>query len=527
LPVIKDNADVPDSGRPIDLNRRPVVQVDLGCAPVGFACPHPDPQDTETMLAGVRKRAAMAPPKSDMVLLEKFSVFVRTWLQKNLVPLSPSVDTSVDRWLAHTSYPLWRKEELKRKFDNITSFDDPRHYRVKGFMKDECYPEYKHARGINSRTDEFKCMVGPWFKLIEEEVYQLPQFIKHVPVPDRPKYILDRLEYLGATYFETDYTAFEAQFTRSIMAACEFQLYDYMTKNVPGGQEFMRLVRNVIGGVNHCDYRDFSYSVHATRMSGEMCTSLGNGFSNLMFMLFVCELNGNTMVDGVVEGDDGLFRMIGTPPTEEMFSRLGLIIKPVPHNLISEASFCGIVFDPDDRVNITNPLEVIATFGYTRSQYLKSSPSTKLALLRCKSLSLAHQYPGCPILQSLAHYGLRITRSIDVRRFALRGGTSMWEREQLIMALRDEKNIVRREVGWKSRLLVELKFGIPVALQYEWEKYLDGLDCLEQLDFVDIDLFVPECWVDYFESYSVPVDVAALDYDYPVLGLPRVVPRMW
>lgn len=39
---------------------------------------------------------------------------------------------------------------------------------------------------INSRSDAFKAFSGPFFKAIEKVVYEMPEFIKHTPVPDRP-----------------------------------------------------------------------------------------------------------------------------------------------------------------------------------------------------------------------------------------------------------------------------------------------------------------------------------------------------
>jgi len=272
----------------IDERRRGLVMTSLGCHAVGAALPHPDPCHRDTMIAGVRKRAGFAPPIPDYKLLDEFGVFVEKWCKTNLQPLAPTSDVSVPTWLSKTNYPFHRREELQQKWDSIIdSWEmEERYYRCKSFMKDECYPEYKHARGINSRSDEFKCRVGPVFKLIEEQLYKHPSFIKHVPVKDRPKYILDMLYNPASKYAATDYTAFESLFTALMMEKCEFILYSYMTKFLPCHDGFMRLCRKVLAGTNECYYRDFSMQIEATRMSGEMCTSLGNGFTNLMAMFF-------------------------------------------------------------------------------------------------------------------------------------------------------------------------------------------------------------------------------------------------
>jgi hypothetical protein len=88
------------------------------------------------------------------------------------------------------------------------------------FVKDEGYDSFKHARGINSRTDEFKVRVGPIFKLIEKEVFKLPCFIKKVPLDRRAEYILDMMGETGP-FLVSDYTAFESLFTRDIMSRVE------------------------------------------------------------------------------------------------------------------------------------------------------------------------------------------------------------------------------------------------------------------------------------------------------------------
>jgi hypothetical protein len=429
-------------------------------------------------------------------------------LRKNLVPLPPDADLSLEAWLSGTNYPEWRKKELREAYDAVIDIREKRKYfECKSFMKDEWYLEWKHVRGINSRSDVFKAWVGPTFKLIENVVYKNPSFIKHVPVRDRARYIMDLLYIEGGQYFASDYTAFESLFTKEMMESCEFQLYEYMTKALPNHVEFMGLCRDVLAGTNICRYKHFSVKLEATRMSGEMCTSLGNGFSNLMFMLFVCKELGCKDVVGVVEGDDGAFRVRvpkgGRLPEAADFARLGLVIKPEYHNKLSTMSFCGLIFDPEDQLVVTDPREVIASMGWTVRQYARCKSGKLKALLRCKALSYAHQYPGCPIIQSMAHYVLRVTRSVDVRGFVeRRRDLNMWERDQLLAAMADEKNLHVVEVPSNTRFLVEDVYNIPVHHQTLIESYLDSLDKLVPLTFDLIKLHMPASWKVNWEQYA-------------------------
>jgi len=503
IPPVKDSAKyIKSVKKHPDLESRPVVLSDLGCVIDGVCLPHCDPLDPDTTLAGVAKRFAFKPPTPESELLLKFKRFVRNWIEENLDPLAPDSDTSVRTWLESTTYPRHRKEELMEKWTACEGRLNPKeHYKCKSFMKDECYPEFKHARAINSRSDEFKCRVGPIFRLIEKQVFKCHHFIKRIPVADRPKYILELLNKNGAKYMATDYTAYEAQFVAEIMDACEFQLFDYMTEGLPEGQDFMELVRTVLGGENVCEFKWFTIVLEATRMSGEMCTSLGNGFSNLMFMLFMCQEVGCTKVEGVVEGDDGLFSMIGTPPTQEDFARLGLVIKIDLHDNIEEASFCGLIFDIVDRLNITDPREVLASIGWSSATYARSGMNKRKTLLRCKALSAAYQYPGCPVLVSMSKYLLRVTRSYDVRD-TIRKWQNTYEREQLIAAL--SCDLVFLEPPMNTRLLVEKKFGITVEHQLHLERYFDNLETLTRWRDPILIMLMPDCWKQYWAEYVLP-----------------------
>jgi hypothetical protein len=496
------------------------VQSSLGCYLAKIGLPHPSPDDPDTIAAGFMKRFASKPPASDQALLLELRLFVKNFLERNLVPLKSDTDLSVENWLAHTSYPEWRKKELLDLLEKFPTMDRRKHTVVKSFMKDETYVEFKHARGINARHDRFKVEVGPTFKQIEDAVYRLKYFIKHTPVADRPKKIAELLR-AGRKIYATDYTAFESLFTAEIMDAVEFQLYDFMTQYLPNHDYFMDLMYSVLAGTNILQNKFWSMKLPATRMSGEMCTSLGNGFSNLMFMLFVAYKSG-VEVDGFVEGDDGIFvNMRGGDLKSDLFTRLGLKIKLEEHEDICSASFCGIIFDPSDNIPIADPRKILASFGWCTNRYHGSKPGKKLDLLRVKSLALKFQYPGCPIVSALADYGLRMTKGRDVRNLVREKlQVSEWERARLVECLKvDPMTFV--PVGQASRLLVEKKFGLSVETQLKIEEYLSVKDdvCPLQLDFLDV--MVHRSWTAYFSSYAAHSDrqdVAEDFFDLPVFS---------
>jgi hypothetical protein len=504
--------------KPINLQRRIPVQVSLGPIVFGAACPHADPIDPFTMLAGVAKRFARETPIPDPGLLNDFMGYVHRKIRKWFIPLPPDTDLTVETWLSEKTYPQSRKNELMAKWNEIGGFAGIEALDAKGrrkftkcksFMKDEVYPEYKHPRAINSRTDEYKCAVGPTFSAIEKVVFKRPEFIKRIPVRDRPKYIMERLFVEGADYDESDYTSYEALFIAIIMEICEFQLFDYMTEHLPIREFFYRTLRRDIAGENVCVFKLFTVFLQAIRMSGEMDTSLANGFANYMFMKFMCKVK-KTKVKLVVEGDDSGNRITITTqpgaakPTEADFARLGLIIKLENHLHLEEMSFCGLIFDRVDQLNVTDPRDVLATFGWTTNRYYKASSSKKLGLLRCKALSMAYQYPGCPIIASLARYGMRVTRSHDVRHL-IANWRNTWEREQLQEALEFSKHsVLEIATPMNTRLLVEKKYGIDLETQLSIEKYIDSLDVLQPLDHELILMIMNPIWLDYWNKYVLP-----------------------
>jgi len=493
---------------PVDLQVRPPTGVSLGMHVPGASMPHPDPHDPKTVAAGVLKRFAAQPPKADPKLLAELGVFVDRWLEDNVVPLSPDVDLSVSKWLSETHYPRWRSQELEAVWEEHGAAmlaGDQQFWAVAGHQKDECYDEPKHSRGINARHDVFKCAVGPFFKLVEKSLYQHPAFIKHVPVADRPRYIRDMLERNGAKYGASDYTSFEALFIAELMREVEIRLYKYMARHLPNREQLEFWFDNVLAGTNDITYRCFWVLLEAVRMSGEMCTSLGNGFSNLMFMLFMCKKKGCTDVAGVVEGDDGLFTANGLLPTGEDFERLGLIIKLETHTTLEHASFCGLVFDSEDLINVVDPREPLVSVGWGSRMYARSNKSVRSALLRCKGMSLVHQYAGCPIVQELGLYIVRVTEHIrpcKVLRVVNTRGISQWDREQHLAAF-DAWKLASPAVAvpMRTRLLVENLYGINVRHQLEIESWLASRQELSPLDHPLIQLYMKTAWCEYDDVY--------------------------
>jgi len=514
-----------------DPTKRTAMGVSLGCHVKGACMLQTDPDDLVSLATGVMARAGAKCPDPKEGIWGDLKKFVIDFCETNLQPLPADTDVSVERWLEQCkSYTDARRKELLTKYHAVLNRFDRRKYgRVKAFTKDETYEVtldkdgswlHKLPRGIYSRTDEFKCFTGPFFKAIEQEVFKLHWFIKKIPVRERPAYIMEKVLQIGAKISCTDYTSFEAHFRKKLMESVEIPMYKYMTQNLPAKHEFWKWLEWITGD-QEIYYKFLKISLEATRMSGEMCTSLGNGFSNLMFMLFVmkmCNIEPEINGKGFVEGDDGLFSYFGNL-LAQLFLDLGLNIKLEEVESLNEASFCGLIFDTEDMNNITNPIPAILDFGWTSRRHVSVSPKRHKEMLRAKSLSMWHQYPGCPLLSSLALYGLRVTSGITIRVNKMY--MNEWQKDQLLAAIEyaEKHGISPTPIGMNTRHLVHKMFKITIEDQQSIEKYLDSLEKLQPIACDILDAYIPHGYkMDYY-NYVRETDVLSKYRDYPFLDI--------
>jgi len=208
-------------------------------------------------------------------------------------------------------------------------------------------------------------------------------------------------------------------------------------------------------------------------MSGEMNTSLGNGFSNHMLMLFVSHVNNLHLHECVIEGDDCLSAFIGRIPTSKMFEDLGFTIKIKTHSKLTSASFCGLLFDDEARQLVTDPRKVLLNFSWFHPIYRRARAHTMHRLLRSKALSIAHQFPSCPIVSKFAGRILELTRHIRCVKIPF--GLSVYQREELTQLLSKTDEPIFDTIHVRTRELVEELFNIPLYYQTRIEKQIDDM----------------------------------------------------
>jgi len=462
--------------------------------------PHPSTKDTLTAINGFNKRIAEKIGDVNPLLMKEFSLFVKNWLALNVNKFNLTDYFKFDEWLSTRDYNEQRKQQLRDAWNEIPNVENLSdfHKFCKSFIKDEFYEEFKPARTINSRTDNVKALIGAVCHAMEKQLFQHPSFIKYIDVRNRPKYIFDRLFVPGYFYAETDYSSLEASLDSDIMEACEIQLYTHL---LDGGchQDVLDLLADMLVDEQVLNFKTFTGFVESVRCSGEMVTSVGNGFTNLMVMQFIASKIGCELVC-VVEGDDGL---TGIPPqfvdplVNFPFDQLGLSIKIKIHNELNHASFCGIIYDLIDKVAIVDPREYLITFGFLNIKYRNARDSKLLSILHCKALSFLHQYEGCPIIDALARRLLELTRDKDFRWY-LASNLDLYTKQKYVAAAKYFGNgrvKGRMDISRHTRFLMAEKFGISEHEQIQIEKDLFSADLLSMKTNIKSILYIlPDHW---------------------------------
>jgi len=451
-----------------------VKQVGIGMYVKGLTPPTPDTCDPMTMLQGAYARVAKDMPSPTRSSLERIERETDDFCRRFLVPLSPSrlVETreAVIAWLESSQYNQERKNELLSVYDDYVGCLclTVQALNCNGHGKRETYLKFKQARAILSRTDLFKTVVGPAFKLIEEAVYSHPSFIKHIPVKDRPDYIMTMFDGCPGPFFVTDYTSFESSFSPEVMQSCEVRMYNYMLQNFP---RLSSLISRVLPGWNRCVFKYFTMWIPGRRMSGEMCTSLGNGFTNLILARCACK-GDPEQLRIVVEGDDAIMYHPEGFDTQ-FFTDAGFIIKIERVSNVLMSSFCGLKMSRD-MCSMTDPRKVLLNFGWTHSKFMLSRPAVKLGLLRAKAMSLLYEHPRCPILSVLAIRALELTS--DIKPVF---GDSWREKQKADECKLYEKwSLVENAKGISEacREAFDEEYGISRTLQVDIESYLRSAD---------------------------------------------------
>lgn len=374
------------------------------------------------------------------------------------IPICTDISDTLT-WIQSLDHPQWRKDEFIAIFREYGGWETGwvptkrQRQQVDAHTKLEAYQEFKEARQINSRSDAFKVFSGPAFKAIEDTVYSaFPEyFLKHLT--DRQKH--DRILALpDVPCHGTDFSAFESHMTPVVMCAIECRVYRHCLQRFP---KLSNIICATIAGRNkiHHAKSGVSCTLYGRRMSGDMCTSLGNGLTNMMLALYLGERETGDYrcMKALFEGDDGLI-VSPFPLTEAMYAALGFTIKIEHAPRPSECSFCQLVFATPGQ-SIKHFEKTLCEFGWTHS-CIGAGECVRRELLRAKALSVCAALPHCPITRAVADRALQLTQGVRPRY-----QWDWYHRNQPT----DETKLEPFAPTSETRALYAKLFGVPESLQ--------------------------------------------------------------
>lgn len=482
-PFIKIKRDVKTNLEPYSMSLGPTMHFGPNCT---------NPFDKHNLVCGYLKRLSPLLPIINPLTVIRLRAFVKNFLIKNLkpIPLIQNFQNDVANWLNHVDhYTQKRKEQLKRyaKLIEVEGLGNPRllekHYLCKSFVKREFYEDLKNLRFINSRSDFFKVRVGPYIKLVEEQLYKLPYFIKHEDIMDIPKrlYPLRNCRY----FLQTDYSAFESSFSPQYVDAVECELWRYMFQN---NKELLHDVMHVyytdkrVNGFTRRTVRtetlvnkNYVIKAQGIRLSGEMWTSLANGFSNLMNMLFLAH-EKHCEVNGLIEGDDGIFGMSEPKFTVNDFASLGFIIKMKYVRNIEDTNFCSNIFNLHDMKLLIEPEQLCRLFWTNNPLYFNCSNKVMKELLKAKAMSLYCLAKYTPILSI---FTLKVIDLLRDSKFRMECQSKWWDM-YLVKWIKDE-DFVKQEITMFNRLIYFKHFGVSIDEQIAIERNIIQSKSLQEL----------------------------------------------
>lgn len=469
----------------------------LNCGVFGVVAPTPQSHNPLALLLGSLKRNAVKVGSLDSDLKAELAQFVRTQVAD--FPRCETLDPN--EWLIECKLPLYKKQEMIREYEKFKEqecfywnktlrleWTDLRKSSI--FGKAEHLTEYgKTLRAINPTSAAYKYIVGPYFHWLEKYLFYQSKhsknFIKSVPVKDRPRVIKERLgeEYKDSKTFTTDYSSFEDSFDFDVMNMLEMILYEHCFGHLHVWPYIKSLVGTKTKNNEHgtiLKHKQFLIETTSCRMSGEMNTSLGNGFSNWMLTKFCCHKIGAKNLRGVFEGDDGLFRYEGSEYPVHLAPKLGFSLK-IQKAELHRASFCGNIFDLDSMTVITDPWYTLAVSGFSFNA-VGCSLKTLSYLTAAKGISLMYQFSNCPVLPHLGRRMLRTAmtelkqteqqiRHVLNEYYLKSQKVDWWERTKILESVNHTLPI---EIHNSTRALMELHYGFDVSLQYHVEQLLDS-----------------------------------------------------
>lgn len=422
----------------------------------------------------------------DLALLR---AVVKHEILDKLEPL-PYLDnfTACEEWLVNSNYGLKRQAHLRRLNDEHYGKPLKRHHlECSMFTKEEFYPEEKHPRMIVSRSDVFKSVVGPATHAIEDYVFHNSSlshwFIKGRNPRTFPT-LMEEIRCKSKVLLETDYSSFEGSFHLYYQYEVERRIFKHLLKNNQVYWQYIKSSypkrstatdrkgkpdqaardREETRGSPFIRGKHWDIKLPDNRKSGEMWTSLMNGLSNLVNMLYLCHMHGIN-VCGLIEGDDGYFGLDRPALHASDYDALGFTIKMKYDTDPINLSFCCTRYNPLTLVPLST-IEPLTRVGWCCSQrHFKHNRGFTLKLYKSKLLSYYFQYSDCPVVGPAMYYQLHELRRVKTNLKFVH--LDWWDTYVHLNPIKVVKPVIS-DIDRQSFAQIT---GIPLAMQLQLEKH--------------------------------------------------------
>lgn len=506
----------------------------LGTHDENATMPAPDRKDAKSQLLGACKRLCPYIPDPNPAKIRNIYKFIDRMFGLLFRPLRDDEVLDPMDWIETRPYPRTRKEEHKKAW---LAGEPEKPHRSKKFVKSETYPKYKFLRWIQPLDDWTKMFMGPIATEIDKQVFNLPCFIKKIPIKERVEYIKKRIDCSFAEYTQADVESMEAHLKQKRADWMLYALHLFVC-SLSKGKRYMQIFEDIIRGCkkrktvseSYCD--NFVIKLLMALRSGMNETSFINSLESLITHFYILEnefgykfedllslLDDIRIEDPVkyatnlfpskllTEGDD---KLAAEEPcnviTKEIYLEYGYMCAPRSDPSMYGTDFCTLVFSVSG-VPITNILYTYVTSGWSDDSYLLTSQHRKKELMRAKGYSYLYQYTNCPVIHELGLYFLRVTRDINLERFfRVKNHLSQWEMDILYEAYMNERHVIHKPIDcpMDARIMVETLYGVTVDMQLNAEKELQNLTQIRPLNLFPPYVY-PDDWLHYNVNYVVEI----------------------
>lgn len=543
---------------------------------VGVVPPIPDFKSTVNQVLSYYKRCCADLPDPVPKMWRRLVRFNKSQIRSRVTPIPENVPLDYDEytllptfetleyWLRHANMRECDRVAYRKEWHRLMELSPSRKtpmarstkfWRLKSFLKNEHYETYKYPRGIQPRDLGPNMIFGPIMHAIEMQLFhenadpdnegyyrpssRNPEFVKSLTMDQRAAYLLTKFDGQN-NLFGTDASSFECLMRSHVQLDIELPMMKAHLANRPAAARVLDWVYHNITACT-CEIagqygqsRGLRYPLLDMRCSGDMQTSLGNGWCNMIFLKFAFSRAAHCSPDQITvvcEGDDGLIAAPKCEGIERIFTELGLTYKFDRYHNVRLAKFCKIVIGEGGLLR--EAIGPMAKAGWIDLKYARSSPKVHAGLLRMKALSFIHSYPRCPILSAWCLRVLELTADAKTvcERLISRERNSYY-REETARAL---KSKLPDEVGVvvdNDRRLYEEAFGTPPDVQIRIEQDLEVMTLKPLFSRLIIENS-PPTWAHFYhrnvvESWHLNIPCAKVDQgkDYSSL-IPGTTPDYW